>query len=92
MYGYKIIHLLEWDATQCSQIENYMYAYSIEFLRTKYNENNALLKRQLSSIVVSKVYLHIMKKKKRFLRIITYRMAFLSFMQATKGICFKISY
>jgi hypothetical protein len=44
-YGYKIIpHLLEWDATQCSQIENYMYAYSIEFLRTKYNENNALLK------------------------------------------------
>lgn len=32
--------LLEWDATQCSRIENYMYAYTIEFLRTKYEENN----------------------------------------------------
>lgn len=92
-YGYKIIsHLLEWDATQCSQIENYMYAYAIEFLRTKYKENNALLK---TAVVIDSCLDSIPsynEKKKRFLKIITYRMAFLSFMQATKGICFKISY
>ncbi len=31
-FTYKInFQLLEWDATQCNQIENYMYAYAIEF-------------------------------------------------------------
>jgi len=40
----KNFQLLEWDATQCNQIENYMYTYAIEFLRTKYKENNILLK------------------------------------------------
>ena len=44
-YGYNIIsHLLEWDLTRCSQVENYTYAYAIEFLRTKYKENNVILK------------------------------------------------
>ena len=36
--------LLEWNATQCYQIENYMYAYAIEFLRKKYREKGILLK------------------------------------------------